>query len=280
LAYAQSVECVGGAALPPDSVQKTRITILDVEFQGEDPLADGLRADLVKEIQQQELWVTLQESDVNWVDEAVNPIRAALSSQGYFKVSVEGTPYLVHALATERLYVLRVEVESGRKYTLGKIRFVSTSDTPLVFTEALLREQIPLQEGELFDTSKIRDGLEAIGRLYGSKGYIDATPEPDTTIDDKTARINILVKVDEERRYSIGRIGFLGMGLKTENELKLPQESGDIPDISLWRKFFEDNKSHLPPGATPQRNLQFHRNVRNTTVDITLDFQPCPQFRP
>ncbi len=278
--HAQSGGCVDSAALPRVPTPETRIRIIGVEFQGESPLSDTLRTQLTKEIQQQERWVTPEESDSTWVNDAVCPIRSALLNQGHFKASVEGTPYLVRALANENIYVLRVEIQSGKKYRLGKIRFTSASDTPLVFTEAVLRQQVPLQEDQLFDTSKIRDGLEAIGKLYGSKGYIDATPEPDTTIDDESSLIDILIRVDEQQHYSIGRIEFLGLNTKTGYEVKPPQKSGEVLNFTLWQSFFEDNKSHLPADASLQKNLEVRRNVKNATVDITFDFRPCQQAQP
>ena len=275
LGRAQSASCVDSSLSSQDS-EKTRINITGVEFQGENPLSDTLRTQLVQQIQQQERWVMLEESDSSWVSDVVYPIREALLNQGYFKVSVEGTPYLVRALASEKLYILTVAIESGPQYRLGKVRIASASDTPLVLSEAILRQQISLQEGELFDTSKIRDGIEAISRLYGSKGYIDTTVEPDTMIDD-SLQINLLVRVSEEKRYSIGRIEVLGVNPKRQIAARLPQQAGDILDFALWRNFFETNKSGLLADASIQKNLQVRRNVSTGTADIILDFRPCPQ---
>ena len=282
LGNAQSQACPNDTAQQRSVRQETKITIVSVEFEAENPLSETLRVQAVKDIQQQEIWVTAHEGDSGWVDQAIQPIREALRNQGYFKTSVEATPYLIRAMPAEKLYVLAIKIETGPKYYLGKLRFANADPdgASLVFAEDLLRQQILIKEGELFDVSKIRNGLEALGKLYGSLGFIDATPEPDTSVNEETSRIDVVIKIDEQKRYSIERIEFLGTGLKTQNELKLPQEIGDILNISLWRKFFEDNKTLLPPGASPQRNLQFRRNVRSGTVDITVDFLPCPQFRP
>jgi outer membrane protein assembly factor BamA len=277
LGYAQSQGCVDSAPNSRIPVQKAKISIVGVEFQGENPLSDALRARLVEDIQHSEHWVTPEEPDSSWVSEALNPMRDALREQGYFKTDLEGAPYLVRALATERLYVLRVEVESGPKYRLGNIRFGSASDTPLVFTDALLRQQIRLQEGEVFDVTKIRQGLESISKLYGSKGYIDATPAPDTTIDEKGSRIDLLIRVDEQQPYHIAKIEFLGLQTTAQKYLKFAQEIGDVFNATLWMNFFEDNKSHLPEDASSEKNIQMGRNVGNHTIDITLDFRPCPK---
>jgi len=275
LLLAQSQACADSAS-PPAPVQETKISIVDVEFHGENPLSDALRAKLAKSIKQDHLWVTPGKSDSSWIDGAIYPVRETLNNQGYFKASVEGTPYLVRALPAERLYVLSVVVESGPKFKLGKMHFATASETPLVFPEALLRQQVPMQEGEVFNVSKIREGLEAIGRLYGSKGYIDATPVPETTIDEEGSRVDLMIKVDEQNPYHISKIEVLGLGPAAQKHLSVPQETGDVFNLILWRDFFKDNGPHLPADASQDKNLRIRRNVDNGTLDITFDFRACP----
>src|SRR6266852_2233198 len=275
--YAQSKWCVDAALPSPVPVQRTKITIIGVEFEGETPLSDALRAQLAEDIEHSELWVTPEEPDSSWVSQALNPLREAIRSQGYFRTNVEGTTYLVRAEAKERLYVLRVTIDRGPQYRLGNLWFASASESPLVITDASLRQQIHLHEGDLFDVSKIRDGLEAIGRLYSSKGYIDATPEPDTTIDESGSRIDLLIKVDEQKPYRIAKIEVLGLGKKAQIELSAPQQVGDFFNPALWHTFFKDNKTRLPPDSSPNRNMPVSRDTANGTVDITLDFRPCPK---
>jgi len=278
--YAQSKGCVDAALPSLAPVQKTKITIIAVEFEGETPLSDALRAQLVEDIEHSELWVTPEEPDSSWVSQALNPLREAIRSQGYFRTNVEGTPYLVRAEGKEKLYVFRVTIDRGPQYRLGNLRFASASESPLVITDALLRQQIRLHEGDLFDVTKIRDGLAAIGRLYGSKGYVDATPEPDTTIDEKGSRIDLLIKVDEQKPYHIAKIEVLGLGPAAQKCLRVPQEIGDVFNPILWEGFFKDNRPHFPVDASPDKNLRIQRNVGNATLDITFDFRPCPQTHP
>jgi outer membrane protein assembly factor BamA len=282
LASAQSQGCVESAPVPRDPALETKITIMSAEFDAESPLSEALRVQAAKTIQQQEFWNTPDEGDSDWVNQAIQPIRDALRDQGYFKASVEATPYLVRALPTEKHYVLAVKTETGPKYYLGKLRFANADpDGPsLVFADDLLRQQMPLKEGEVFDVSKIREGLDAIGRLYGSRGYIDATPEPDTTIDEKDSRIDLLIKLDQQPRYKIRKMGFLGLDPNTQNQLKLPQEIGEPFNSLLWKNFFEENKAYLPVNASPEKNLQIMRNNKDAIVDIVLDFRSCPKASP
>jgi outer membrane protein insertion porin family len=279
LGYAQSLACVDDTTPPRSGPQETKITIKSVEFEPENPLFETLRLQSTKEIQQQEIWVTPDEGDSDWVNRAIQPIRDALRDQGYFKTSVEATPYLIRALPAEKFYILRVAIDAGQEYYLGKLGFVSAdADGPsLVFAEDLLRQQIPLKEGELFDVSKIRNGLEALGKLYGSQGFIDATPEPNTSVNDETSRVDLVIRIDQQKRYRIGRIEFLGLNAKTASETSLPQESGDFFNRSLWDSFFEAGKSKLQPNSPTHEGVRLRRNPGDGTVDVILGFRACPK---
>jgi outer membrane protein assembly factor BamA len=171
-------------------------------------------------------------------------------------------------------------VESGLRYRLGHVRFASASGTPLVFPDALLRKRLQLQDGDLFDVSKVRDGIQAIGAFYASRGYIDATPEPDTTVDEKSSRIDLLIKVDEQQPYRITKAKMLGLDVSAQNELKLPQEIGDAFNLALWRDFFKENKLRFPLDASPDKNMRIIRNTKDATVKVFLDFRACPQNQP
>ena len=106
-----------------------------MEFEGESPFSDGLQAKLVDEILHSGLSATPEESDSICISEALNPMRIALQEQGYFKANVNATPYLSLALANERRYVLRILIERGPKYRLGKLSFATLSGTPLLFSD-------------------------------------------------------------------------------------------------------------------------------------------------
>jgi outer membrane protein assembly factor BamA len=255
---------------------------MSVEFDAESPLSEALRVQAAKRIQQLEFWIIPDEGDSDWVNQAIQPIRDALRDQCYFKASVEATPYLVRALPTEKQYVLAVKTETGPKYYLGKLRFANADpDGPsLVFADDLLRQQMPLKQGEPFDVSKIREGLEAIERLYGSRGYIDVTPEPESTVDEERLRIDLLIKLDQQPRYTIRKMEFLSLDPNTQNHLKLPQEIGEPFNSVRWRNFFEENKAYLPAKASPEKNLQIIRNNKDAIVDIVLDFSSCQKTSP
>jgi outer membrane protein assembly factor BamA len=134
-----------------------------------------------------------------------------------------------------------------------------------------------LHRGELFDVAKIRQGLESIGRLYGSKGYIDATPEPDTTVDGENGIIDLLVKVDEGEQYHVRMLETHGLDPKTERLLKSRLEPGQVFDTVAFRKFFDGHKAALPRDMLLNDAIHVRRDVGDASVDLTVDFRPCPK---
>ena len=135
-----------------------------------------------------------------------------------------------------------------------------------------------LHRGELFDVAKIRQGLESIGRLYGSKGYIDATPEPDTTVDDKNGIIDLLVKVDEGGQYHVRMVETHGLDLRTDRLLKSRFEPGQVFDSIAFRKFFDEQKAALPRGVSLNDAIHVRRDTGDASVDLTVHFRPCPHI--
>ena len=273
LASAQSQIRVGCHPGASSTTERTKIIVTDVEFRGENPLPDSIRAQLVSDIQQSNLSVTLTEADSGWLGEVEGPIRDAIQRLGYFRCLLTTTPYLVLAESHERHYVVSVEIEPGPQYRLGELQVSGAT----VFPAVQLRDQFLLRHGELFDVSKIRQGLESIGKLYGSKGYIDATPEPDTTIDEKNGIINLLIKVDEEKQYRVRMVETYGLDPETERLLKSRLEPGQVFYSVSFRNFFEEHKAALPTNASLHDAIQVHHDVRSAKVDLIVDFRPCPE---
>jgi outer membrane protein assembly factor BamA len=255
------------------STERIKITVTDVEFRGGNPLSDTVQAQLVSDIQQLKLTVALSQADSGWLFEVENPVREAMGNLGYFRVGVTATPYLVLATPQERRYGVSVEIESGPQYRFGELQVSGAT----VFPADELRDQFLLHRGELFDVAKICQGLESIARLYGSKGYIDVTPEPDTTVvDQENGIIDVLIKVDEGGQYHVRTVETHGLDPKTERLLKSRFEPGQVFDSIAFMKFFDERKAAFPRGVSVNDAIHVRRDVEDASVDLTADFRPCP----
>jgi outer membrane protein assembly factor BamA len=152
---------------------------------------------------------------------------------------------------------------------------VTLTDPP-VFSAEELRNLIPLQDGDILSAEKIRDGLAALGQLYGEHGYIDFVAAPLTDIDDEHQIVSLTIDLIEDKQFRIGKIEVSGLDARLQNALAWNIKPGDVFDNRMFEKFFETNQSVLPPGASMSKNSRLNRSMGNGTVDVVFNFSPCP----
>jgi outer membrane protein assembly factor BamA len=103
-------------------------------------------------------------------------------------------------------------VEEGLQYRLGTIQFRSSNlDVPLAFGAEELRKQIPMNEGDVFSAAKIRASLDALNHSYRSNGYIDFVAEPLIDVDDSHQRISLIMELDQQKQFRLGKIEVFGL---------------------------------------------------------------------
>ena len=103
---------------------------------------------------------------------------------------------------------------------------------------------------------------------------VDFTAEPETEIDENLQRVSIVVKLDEEKQYSIGKLDFLGHSPSLEAELRAILPTGAIFSGEALQHFYDQNRSVLPWHF--QEGVNFVRDEETGTVDLVFDFRPCP----
>lgn len=261
-------------------VQEVKLTILRVEFPRDFPLPEDTQAKLEHEIRSQDLSAAPEALDSDWWENYVDlGIREELRAKGYFKANVHSRPYLVRAKADELEYIVAVEGQSGPRYRLRRLQFRSADpDGELHVHAGELQDIFPLRSGDIFDVSKVRACLEAFGKLYGRTGYIDFTPAPDTTVDEQNHQIDLVVNIDEHLQYRVAKVELLGLDSQTTKSLESLIEPGQIFNRASFEALFKEHESLLPPNSSPDRNAAITRNQKDATIDIVLDFRPCPQI--
>jgi outer membrane translocation and assembly module TamA len=262
---ANSQECKTGSV---DTAQETKVNISSVEFRVGDVVPAEIRTQLRRNVEEHEFSVEPGMPDTDWVNELNEVVvRDVLASAGYFPAQTHTTPYLVRAESHHRLYAVRIEVETGPQYRLGKVQFADVT----AFTQDDLPEHVRLVTGEIFDVAKVREAIESIERLYSAKGYIDATIEPQMKIDDEKQQIDLVMKLSEGVQYRVRTVEILGIEGKSKSRLVVLLEPGHVFDASVLRQFLKQNVSTLPAGVSVERNVTINRDTRDRTVDIVLD---------
>jgi outer membrane protein assembly factor BamA len=259
------------------AVSAPRIAFVSVNFQGETRLPQTLQTQLTTSLKRRRAQF-YGFDPAPLLDEFQEvAVRGALRERGYFHAQVDAESYLLSADSRERRYSVIFRVTDGLQYRLDDVLVKNASEPtlPTVFPPAQLRKLVPLRRGELFNVSKIRDGLETIMSLYGSKGYLDATIEPDTIVDDDQAVISLILNVDEQTQYRIGEVNVFTSNPRVETLLRKLLKPGEVFNPRVVDRFMIQHKSILPVGVSKD-DVRISRDVKNGKIDITLDFWACP----
>jgi Surface antigen variable number repeat len=201
-------------------------------------------------------------------------IRVAWQEHGYFKVKVRQLEADVLTSSPEQqVAAVTLYIEEGPLYRLSDITFKHVT----VFPQEQVRALFPTQSGDVFNTDKVRIGLDALRSLYGTRGYINFTSVPDTQIDEVNRRISLVVDVDQGRQFRVSSTRVLGLNESLAHTLleKWPMRQGDLYNNSLGGAFFKENSALLPPGANPEDQLARKIDLQQGTVALILDFRSC-----
>jgi outer membrane protein assembly factor BamA len=253
-----------------------KIIIDDVKFDGSSRLLDSnAEQAIITELKHHEF-----DGGSHWLDEILEvPVRNAWEKQGYFKVIVHGQTQVMSADSTYEHVVITIRINQGLKYWLGgDIQFREADrDEPdkLVFSREELRKLIPLQEGDIFSTEKIREGIDAVKKLYGSHGYLNFVATPVTEVDDATQRISLVMELDEGKQFRVGKVEVIGLDSQAEGGLRWRLHQGDIFNNELFEDFLADNENALPNCISPS-NVELRKSEKKATVEIRIVIPACP----
>jgi outer membrane protein assembly factor BamA len=227
--------------------------------------------------------------DAEGKDDLTERIRDAWQHQGYFmaKVDFSGSQVLEETAET-RTVALTVRIDAGKQYRLDNIEFQiaifdparrSLSSLPSAeqhkqFSAEELRAFFPIEQGETFDTHRIQQGLEALRRAYGMKGFINMTVVPTMLTDEKTDRITLTLEIEEGKQFRIGNIEVLGLDPSASRQLlqNYGVIRGNVFDARRISELLRDSVV-LPDGYSPEDYIE-RRMGREATVDLILR-APC-----
>ena len=249
------------------------VVIDDVKFDGPTHLPDATRGRLVAELTQRSY-----DADSRWLEEIQDrSIRDVWQDEGFLKVLPTARAQTVRTDGTVQHVSLTVHIEEGLQYKLGDVRFLSSDlAVPLIFSTEELRNMISVREGEIFNVQKIREGLDAMRRLYVSHGHIDSVVSVTTDIDGEHQRIVLTLEIDQGKQYRIGKVEVFGLTPQMEVLLKSILKPGEIYNDQIVGNFLKEHKSSLPPDVSFE-DIEVRRNVKSGTADLRFNFQTCPQ---
>jgi len=208
----------------------------------------------------------------NSEEEIAERVRYACQVRGFFK-AVVGRPSVtvVGGTPQEAVVDISLAVSEGEQYRLKDISFTGEK----AFSAEELRAEFHIVDGDIFNTEEIRQGLDALRKLYASKGYVNFTPVPSTQADDAAHTISLVVDADEGAQFRIGRLildgpePMPGAGAKLLENWK--RYEGQLYDDRIPEKFLQENAALLPAGLTPEKNLAIRQDPSSHILLFRLD---------
>ena len=141
-------------------------------------------------------------------------------------------------------------------------------DADLIFPPEELRKRFLLNDGDVLDASTIKQGLDALNRLYGSRGYLDFAAKPETITNDKSGTISLILVLDEGKQFRVGKGDAYNLDPEREAKLKSRIQPDDIVNHDLFWEFFRENHTFISV---------LQQNEDKGTIDLQFGYPTtCP----
>jgi outer membrane protein assembly factor BamA len=190
---------------------------------------------------------------------------------GFLKVGFgEPQPRVVSESPDETDVDVKLPVEEGQQYKLARVEFSGNS----VFTSEKLRPMLHLQLAARVNAIQLKDDLEAICRLYGTRGHVKASVEPHPEFNDPESTVSYNVEVKEGDVYRMGELDFEGLEDKLIPRMRedWTLREGEVYNSSYPQLFVKQALADLPSGPRWSISAQESINEQEKTVDVTLRF--------
>jgi outer membrane protein insertion porin family len=201
------------------------IKIRQIDWQGNTAFSDGKLTGEIKDNKPHSWlsWLTQTGTyqEAKFADDAQR-VSEFYQNRGYARAQV-GMPQIETMEDSKdgktRWIKLRIPVDEGQKYKLGKITVAGST----VLKDEFIIPFFKMKEGEQISRKKIIKGLEEIKKVYGHFGYWEATPSPELRfrgIDENTGKpvgpgpvpdvVDITLNMNEGKPFYVNRITFAG----------------------------------------------------------------------
>ena len=222
--------------------------------------------------------------DSTKLEEDKERVRDAYQQKGYFMVKVldqkvelrdvpggqRTLPFMLRSKPGKRAD-LTLPVEEGHQFRLHKISYVGVKlfRTPDVLSKQLFK----MDNGDVFSTAKLREGIKNLTKLYGDFGYIDFVPEPAVEPVPNTDTIDMTITADEGKQFFVRRIDFTGNTTTRDKVIRreILLDEGDIYSSRLWdASILRLNQLGYFETLKETESYELKRNAGANTVDILL----------
>jgi outer membrane protein insertion porin family len=193
-------------------------------------------------------------------------------ARGYLKAAFSDPQVKVAQDGAKTLVDLSLPVDSGKQYKLASLQWQGNG----AFPSEKLQELVHLRAGDPVNAVQLQDDLEAVQKLYGTRGYLFARVDPSPALDDAQSTASYELNVTEGEQYHMGDLELDGLPPDTTARMtaQWQMKKGQPYDKSYLQRFFNvmyrDTGLHRPYNVVPKESI----NQQEKTVSVALHFMP------
>ncbi len=167
-----------------------------------------------------------------------------------------------------------IPVDEGRQYKLGGLEWSGNK----LFPTAKLAPSVHLQPGQVVDAIQLKADLAKVNQIYRTKGYINASVDPQVELDDAQGTASYKLNVKEGDQYKMGELELAGLDDKTKVKAQeaWTLREGEPYDGSYAKNYLKTLRDIFPPNLDWKMVVHESVNENDKTVDVTLHFTVDP----
>jgi outer membrane protein insertion porin family len=194
-------------------------------------------------------------------------------AHGYLEATVAGPqPKVAEETPEETLVDVTFPVTPGRQYKVSAIQLSGYSN---VFPVEKLRELIHLQPGETANALQTGQDVEALKKLYGTRGYMGVQVRPAPEMNDVDSTVKYAFQFEEGSIYKMGDLEVRGLDSKATERIGVDWRllPGQTYDSGYPRQFLDSIAGQF---SADQWKITVHETPddQDKVVDVSLHFEP------
>jgi outer membrane protein insertion porin family len=250
--------------------------ISDIIFQGNSAFSDSeLREIMVtKQSRFWRLFSSNDNYDPNRLDYDRDQLRTFYTNRGYYDFRVVSS--IAELAPNDENFTVTMTVDEGDRYNFGEIKVVTESDR---LNADFLQRLLPIRQGQLYESDRIEQAVDALTFAAGSAGYAFVEINPTYRADPETDTVDVTFNISEGQRVYVDRINVVGNTRTIDPVIRreLMLTEGDAFNRALMERsrnnlralgFFKDVTIEETRGAAPDRS----------TLNVTVEEQPTGEL--
>jgi outer membrane protein assembly factor BamA len=196
--------------------------------------------------------------------------------RGYLKATFgDAQAKVVEGSPQETAVDVTFPVDPGRQYKLVEIEIGGYKS----FSVETLRQLMHAEMNQPANRVQLDTDIEAMKKLYGTRGYMAVGIRPYMEMDDTNSTVNYALRIQEGDVYSMGDLDIRGldsrMSARLEDDWRL--RGGDPYDSSYPKQFLDREDKEISVMSDWDASVRESLNAKEHTVDVTLRFNQKPR---